>query len=67
MQKLPMRQIAALGLAALALAAVPVWADNTITHGIDVFQTKSDGNTYVDLSLPAGFFCTGSEIGRAHV
>jgi hypothetical protein len=54
-----MRKMLFLGLA-LSLAALPALADDTITAGIDVWQTKNDSNTYVDLSLPAGFFCTTS-------
>ena len=44
----------------LLLAALPALADNTITHGSDLFQTAGDGTTYAEVSVPAGFFCTGS-------
>jgi hypothetical protein len=45
---------------ALALVALPVLADDTIARGIDVWQTKGDGRTYVTLDLAPGFFCTNS-------
>jgi hypothetical protein len=45
---------------ALGLAALPALAANTVTRGIDVFETKGDGTTYADVSVPAGFFCAGS-------
>ena len=61
-----MRRTLYLGLA-LSLAALPALADNTITAGIDIWQTKNDGNTYADLTLPAGFFCTTSAALAAHV
>ena len=54
-----MRKLLFVGLA-LLLAALPVLADNTVTHGIDVFETQGSGSTYADVSVPAGFFCTGS-------
>jgi hypothetical protein len=54
-----MKKMIYMGLA-LGLAALPALADNTITHGTDVFETKGDGTTYADVSVPAGFFCTGS-------
>jgi hypothetical protein len=54
-----MKRMLLLGLA-LSLTALPALADNTILAGIDVWQTKADNNTYVDLTLPAGFFCTTS-------
>jgi hypothetical protein len=54
-----MRKLFFAGLA-LALAALPALADNTVTHGIDVFETQGTGSTYADVSVPAGFFCTGS-------
>lgn len=54
-----MRKVMILGVV-LALAALPASAANTITRGIDVWETKGDGRTYTTLSLPPGFFCTGS-------
>lgn len=48
-----------LGLA-LLFAALPALADDTILAGIDIWRTNNDGNTYVDLDLPAGFFCASS-------
>jgi hypothetical protein len=54
-----MKKMLFLGLA-LLLAALPGLADNTITHGSDFFQTAGDGTTYAQVSLPAGYFCTGS-------
>ncbi len=45
---------------ALALIAAPALADETITAGIDIFETKGNGDTYTDVNLPAGFFCTTS-------
>jgi hypothetical protein len=54
-----MKKMLFLGLA-LLLAALPGLADNTITHGSDLFQTAGDGSTYAQVDVPAGFFCTGS-------
>ncbi len=54
-----MRKMIFMGLAA-ALIALPVLADNTVTHGSDLFQTAGDGSTYAQVSVPAGYFCTGS-------
>lgn len=54
-----MKKMLFLGLA-LLLAALPALADNTITHGSDLFQTAGDGSTYAEVSVPAGYFCTGS-------
>ncbi len=54
-----MKKMLFLGLA-LLLAALPALADNTITHGSDLFQTAGDGTTYAEVSVPAGYFCTGS-------
>jgi hypothetical protein len=45
---------------ALSLAALPAVADDTILAGSDVWQTSNDSNTYIDLDLPAGFFCNSS-------
>lgn len=54
-----MKKMIYIGLA-LGLAALPALADNTVTHGSDVFQTAGDGSTYAQVSVPAGYFCTGS-------
>lgn len=54
-----MKKMFFMGLA-LLLAALPALADNTITHGSDLFQTAGDGSTYAQVDVPAGFFCTGS-------
>jgi hypothetical protein len=54
-----MRKMIFMGLAA-ALVALPALADNTVTHGSDLFQTAGDGSTYAQVSVPAGYFCTGS-------
>jgi hypothetical protein len=54
-----MRKMVFMALA-LGLAALPVLADNTVTHGSDLFQTAGDGSTYAQVSVPAGYFCTGS-------
>src|SRR5690242_17575330 len=54
-----MKPIFLLGLA-LSLAALPALADDTILAGIDIWQTKNDSNTFIDLDLPAGFFCASS-------
>jgi len=54
-----MKKMLFMGLA-LLLAALPALADNTITHGSDLFQTAGDGTTYAEVSVPAGYFCTGS-------
>ena len=38
-------------------------ADRAIQNGIDVWETKGDGSTFVDFArtpIPAGFFCPGS-------
>ena len=53
-----MKHLAALSL--LLSFAVPAAADDTILRGIDVWETKDDGGTYVDLIIPAGFFCATS-------
>jgi hypothetical protein len=49
----------------LALAALPAAAlERVIPNGVDLWQTTSDGSTYVDFAnnpIPAGFFCAGSE------
>lgn len=48
------------GLAlALLLPALPAAAD-TIAPGIDVWETRSDGQTYTNISFPPGFFCPNS-------
>lgn len=54
-----------LGIVVLALCLVsPVFAaDRVIQNGIDVWMTKGDGKTFVELAktpIPAGFFCPGS-------
>jgi hypothetical protein len=50
---------------AVLLAAVPAFAANrVITNGVDLWVTKGNGRTFADFSkesLPAGFFCSGSE------
>ena len=38
-------------------------ADRVIQNGIDVWETKGDGSTFIDFAknpIPAGFFCSGS-------
>jgi hypothetical protein len=49
----------------LALAALPAAAlERVIPNGIDLWQTSSDGSTFVDFAnnpIPAGFFCANSE------
>jgi hypothetical protein len=49
----------------IALAALPAAAwEQVIANGIDLWQTSSDGSTFVDFKnnpIPAGFFCAGSE------
>jgi hypothetical protein len=49
----------------LALAALPAAAlERVIPNGIDLWQTSSDGSTFVDFKgnpIPAGFFCANSE------
>ena len=50
-------------LSCLAVAASALAADRAIQNGIDVWQTRGDGSTYVDFArtpIPAGFFCAGS-------
>jgi hypothetical protein len=54
-----MRKMLFMGLA-LGLVSLPVLAANTITHGSDIWQTNGDGRSYVNLSLPAGYFCATS-------
>ena len=48
----------------LALAALPLAAlERVIPNGIDLWETSSDGSTYVDFKnnpIPAGFFCANS-------
>jgi hypothetical protein len=58
-KEIEMRKMIYMGLA-LGLASLPVLADNTITHGIDIWQTNGDGRSYVNLSIPAGYFCATS-------
>ena len=53
-----MKRLVALSL--LISIAVPAAADDTILKGIDVWETKDDAGTYVDLYIPAGFFCATS-------
>ena len=47
------------------LLAVPTFAaDRVIANGIDLWRTPGDGTTFADFSkqsIPAGFFCGGSE------
>jgi hypothetical protein len=47
------------------LLAVPSFAaDRNIANGIDLWRTPGDGTTFADFSkqsIPAGFFCNGSE------
>jgi hypothetical protein len=47
------------------LLAVPAFAaDRVIANGIDLWRTPGDGTTFADFSkrsIPAGFFCSGSE------
>jgi len=54
-----MRKTILTGLA-LVFAALPGFAANTISRGIDIWETKGDGRTYSTFSLPAGFFCVAS-------
>jgi hypothetical protein len=44
----------------LSMAGSPILADNTIRSGTDFWETQNNGSTYVDLNLPAGFFCANS-------
>lgn len=46
--------------ALLLLAAGPLAAQSNIQQGIDTFQTIPFGGTFVNVNLPAGFFCDGS-------
>jgi hypothetical protein len=52
------------GLLALGtLLALPVLAQPTIVHGVDLFETPASAGTQVDFAsnpIPAGFFCTNS-------
>ncbi|PYQ54802.1 MAG: hypothetical protein DMF53_28970 [Acidobacteria bacterium] len=46
-----------------SLAASAFAADRAIQNGIDAWQTRGDGSTFVDFArtpIPAGFFCAGS-------
>jgi hypothetical protein len=48
----------------LLLGLSPLAADPMIKHGIDVFTTPADGQTFYDFTqnpIPAGFFCRESE------
>lgn len=48
---------------ALSFAASAFAADRAIQNGIDAWETKGDGSTFVDFAqtpIPAGFFCAGS-------
>jgi len=62
-----MRKQFVLAILALVLAVAPAMAADTIVAGIDVFETRNDGNTSVDLTLPAGFFCANSAAGTYHI
>jgi len=45
------------------LASSVFAADRAIQNGIDVWQTKGDGSTFIDFArnpIPAGFFCASS-------
>lgn len=48
-----------------ALIALPAaGSDDVIYQGIDIFQTPSNGSSFMDFSarpIPAGFFCRGSK------
>ncbi len=50
-------------LLVLALAAVPVLADDVVRNGVDLWKT-AEGGAMLDFAyepIPAGFFCGGSE------
>lgn len=51
-------------LAALLLTVgAPVWADEVMYSGIDLWRTLGDGNTFADFAgqpIPSGFFCNDS-------
>ena len=52
-----------LSLLVLALAAVPLLADDAVRHGVDLWKT-APGGAMLDFSyepIPAGFFCGGSQ------
>jgi hypothetical protein len=58
-------QVRPLGIVLLVscLAAPAFAADRAIQNGIDVWETRGDGSTFVDFAqtpIPAGFFCPGS-------
>jgi len=52
-----------LGLALLALAAVPAWAAEDVQSGADYWHTTVGFTftSFVENSVPAGFFCPGSK------
>ena len=61
-----MKKLSVLMIVAFAvLLAVPAFAANrVIANGIDLWRTPGDGSTFADFSkqsIPAGFFCGGSE------
>jgi len=47
-------------LAVLLVAAAPAMAQQTFDPGIDAWSTDPAGGTFVNLDLPADFFCSGS-------
>lgn len=50
-------------LLALALVAAPVLAMDHVPPGVDLFNTRGNGETFMSFSsnpIPAGFFCPGS-------
>lgn len=58
-------RVRSVGIALLlsACATSAFAADRAIQNGIDVWETKGDGSTFVDFArtpIPAGFFCPGS-------
>jgi hypothetical protein len=61
-----MRKIVCAMLALVGTIA-PAMAADTIAAGIDVFETRNDGNTFLDFTAPADFFCTGSAAGTFHI
>ena len=62
-----MRKQLVLAVLALVLTVAPAMAADTIAAGIDIFETRNDGNTFLDFTAPAGFFCAGSAAGTYHI
>ncbi|MFL6196670.1 MAG: hypothetical protein ACJ75H_20980 [Thermoanaerobaculia bacterium] len=66
-----MRKMFLIGIMA-ALALAPVAFADVIAPGIDVWETRNDGQTYTNITFPAGFFCPASpafstQVGMAGV